>query len=209
MAGSRFDWAGSRFRRLYRKGRAMYQPTGPTEVRRITAPYPPPPAVETTLGGRFEFEGGFPTDETLRRIYDQLDFQRACQVFLRHMMAAAIWGFVQAFRRDIGIGPTDLVMLHTDANALALTGNSETIYGVAVPDTKSGPVVIEVPPRVLGFLNDQWMRPMGDLGLAGPDQGKGGRYLLIPPGSDGEVSGDGFVQTIRLRTYRQWLVLRR
>ena len=56
--------------------------------------------METTFAGRFEFDGGFPTDETLQRIYDQLDFQRACQVFLRHMMAAAIWGFVQAFRRE-------------------------------------------------------------------------------------------------------------
>ena len=49
---------------------------------------------------------------------------------------------------------------------------------------------------------------MGDLGIAGPDQGAGGRYLLVPPGFDGELPSDGFVQTIRLQTFRQWLVLR-
>ena len=49
---------------------------------------------------------------------------------------------------------------------------------------------------------------MGDVGIAGPDQGKGGRYLLVPPGYDGELPSDGFVATIPLRTYRQWFVLR-
>ena len=89
---------------------------------------------------------------------------------------------------------------HADAKALALTGNSETIYGIGLPDTKSGPVVVEVPPRVLGFLNDQWMRPMGDLGIAGPDQGAGGRYCWSLLDSTATAS-DGFVQTIRLRYF--------
>ncbi len=124
------------------------------------------------------------------------------------MMAAAIWGFRQAFTRDLNVGPTEFAIFHADANGLALTANTETIYGVTVVDTKPGPVVLEVPPRVLGLLNDQWMRPMGDLGIAGPDQGKGGRYLLLPPGYEGEVPSEGFVQTIPLRTYRQWFVLR-
>jgi hypothetical protein len=155
-----------------------------------------------------EFEGGFPTEATVQQLYDQLDFQRGCQVFLRHMMAAAIWGFQQAFTRDLDMGPTDILMLHADARGLALTGNSETVYGVAMIDTKPGPVVLDVPPRVLGFLNDQWMRPMGDVGIAGPDRGQGGRYLLVPPGYEGDLPADGFVATMRLRTYRQWLVLR-
>ncbi len=124
------------------------------------------------------------------------------------MMAAAIWGFQQAFTRDLDMGPTDILMIHADASGLALTGNSETIYGVAMIDTKPGPVVLDVPPRVLGFLNDQWMRPMGDLGIVGPDHGQGGRYLLVPPGYEGDLPTDGFVATMRLRTYRQWLVLR-
>ena len=177
-------------------------------MQRVTAPEQPPPVVETRFAGRLEFEGGFPTEATVQQLYDQLDFQRGCQVFLRHMMAAAIWGFQQAFTRDLDLGPTDLLMLHADARGLALTGNSETVYGVAVIDTKPGPVVLDVPPRVLGFLNDQWMRPMGDMGIAGPDQGQGGRYLLVPPGYEGELPEDGFVATVRLRTYRQWLVLR-
>ena len=68
------------------------------------------------------------------------------------------------------------------------------MYGTNYLDLKAdGPTVIEVPPRVLGFLNDLWMRPLGDLGLAGPDHGAGGRYLVVPPGYDGELP-DGRVR---------------
>ena len=105
----------------------------------MTAPEPPPPVVETRFVGRLEFEGGFPTEATLQRLYDQLDFQRGCQVFLRHMMAAAIWGFQQAFTRDLGMGPTDIADPPRGRRGLALTGNSETVYGVAILDTKPRP----------------------------------------------------------------------
>jgi hypothetical protein len=154
-----------------------FEATGPTEVERITAPAQPGDVVESRFLGRLEFKGGFPTDETVQELYDRLDFQRGCQAFLRHIMAAAVWGFQQAFRRDLGIGPTDLALLHANASGLALTGNSETIYGMTMLDTKAGPVVVEIPSRVLGFVNDQWMRPMGDVGIAGADQGKGGSVL--------------------------------
>ena len=194
------------FRRTW--GQAVTTSSGPTDVRRVTAPYPPPPVDDTSFAGRLEFKGGFPTEQTLQDLYDQLDFQRGCQVFLRHLMAAAIWGFQTGLYARPGHGPADLLMHPRGRERLALTGNSETIYGVAMIDTKPGPVVLDVPPRVLGFLNDQWMRPMGDIGIAGPDHGEGGRYLLVPPGLHGELPTEGFVATIRLRTYRQWLVLR-
>jgi hypothetical protein len=145
----------------------------------------------------------------VRKLYDEVDFQRGCQVFLRHIMASAVWGFRQAFTRDVTVGPTDLAMLHLDANGLLLTGNSETIYGTTILDLKPyGPIVLDVPPRLLGLLNDQWMRPIVDIGIAGPDLGKGGRYLLIPPGYDKPVPEEGFIKVVRPRTYRVWLLLR-
>jgi hypothetical protein len=182
---------------------------GPTNVRRVTAPEPPPATVQTRFAGTLQFNGGYPTDDTVQRLYDQIDFQRGCQVFLRHLMAAAVWGFRQAFVRDVTVGPTDIGMLHLDANGLLLTGNSETIYGTTILGLKPyGPMVVDVPPRVLGLLNDQWMRPLGDVGLAGPDHGKGGRYLLVPPGYDKPIDETGFVAVIRPRTYRVWYIVR-
>ncbi len=44
-----------------------FRPTGPTQVQRVTAPEPPPPVVETRFVGRFEFEGGFPTEATVQQ----------------------------------------------------------------------------------------------------------------------------------------------
>ena len=76
-------------------------------------------------------------------------------------------------------------------------------------DTKPGPVVLDVPPRVLGFLNDQWMRPDGRPGhrrarprrrAAGTCWCRRATRASCPPRASWP--------RIRLRTYRQWLVLR-
>jgi hypothetical protein len=58
---------------------------------------------------------------------------------------------------------------------------------------KDGPQVIELPPHVLGFVNDFWCNYVGDLGNAGPDRGKGGKYLLLPPGYTEEIPDGYFV----------------
>lgn len=46
------------------------------------------------------------------------------------------------------------------------------------------------------------MRYIIDLGLAGPDKGKGGKYLFLAPGYKGEVPEGYFVA--RSRTYNVW-----
>jgi hypothetical protein len=103
-------------------------PPGPTEVHRVTAPEPPPPVIESRFVGRVEFEGGFPTDASVQGLYDELDFQRACQVFLRHLFGSSMYAFREGLRRDLRVeSPRDFVYMHLDANSLLLTGNSETV----------------------------------------------------------------------------------
>jgi hypothetical protein len=66
---------------------------------------------------------------------------------------------------------------------------------------KDGPLVMEAPPMLQGILLDYWQRPIpvdggkffGDVGLAGPDGGKGGKFLLLPPGYKGSVPNGYFV----------------
>jgi hypothetical protein len=53
-------------------------------------------------------------------------------------------------------------------------------------------MVLVVPPNVVGFVGDAWQRPQGDLGRPGPDRGEGGKYLLVPPGYEGEIPGEGY-----------------
>jgi hypothetical protein len=61
--------------------------------------------------------------------------------------------------------------------------------------------VMDAPPMLQGILLDYWQRPIpvdgskffGDVGLAGPDGGKGGKFLLLPPGYKGPVPEDYYV----------------
>jgi hypothetical protein len=50
------------------------------------------------------------------------------------------------------------------------------------------------------------MRFVADLGNAGPDQGQGGKYLLLPPGYEGELPDGYFV--FRSSTFRNWVMVR-
>src|SRR5262249_37062168 len=81
-----------------------------------------------------------------------------------------------------------------DAQTLLLTGNSETVYGLVSFDLKrDGPTVVEAPPMLLGGINDMWQHVLAAIGQTGIDQGKGGKFLLLPPDFKGEASQGYFV----------------
>ena len=69
-----------------------------------------------------------------------------------------------------------------DARSLWLTPNTTTVYCVAEINVKDGPTVMEVPPGVLGPVDDAFFRWVTDVGFTGPDRGQGGKYLFLPPG---------------------------
>jgi hypothetical protein len=158
-----------------------------------------PDSVETRLG-TLRFFDGFPDEETVRTVYDNLDFQRAVEAFLTAMPAASMRGIrdgVRAFCPDnqsVLVAETLL-----DARSLVLTANSETVYVAGWLDTHDGPLVIDVPPRMLGMIDDAWSRFVTDIGAPGPDRGEGGRYLMLPPDHTGQVPDGYFV--LRPRTY--------
>ena len=80
-----------------------------------------------------------------------------------------------------------------DSRTVGLTFNDNTPYTWIWVDLHGGPLVIEVPPRVLGLVDDIWYNWNGDIGITGPDKGEGGKYLLLPPGYEGEVPKGYFV----------------
>lgn len=67
-------------------------------------------------------------------------------------------------------------------------------------------MVIELPADVLGFLDDMHFGYITDMGAAGPDKGKGGKYLVLPPGYEGDIPEGYFVN--HSRTYGVWVVMR-
>ena len=121
------------------------------------------------------------------------------QAFLIALPAASSYAFRTGFRT---FGPDNQTVIIAeslvDSHSLILTANSETVYNIVWLDTKDGPLVVEVPPRMLGMVNDVWGRFVTDVGSAGPDHGQGGTYLLLPPGYTGDVPDGYFV--VRSRT---------
>ena len=60
-----------------------------------------------------------------------------------------------------------------DAKSLFLTANADTVYSMGMLDLTKGPMVLEVPPKALGAIDDYWFRWVVDIGLPGSDRGGG------------------------------------
>jgi hypothetical protein len=146
--------------------------------------------------GKAIFENGYPTEETARKLYDEMDYQRAVQAYLWAYPAVSFESIKRAAKPDFGADYNVLGIADNfvDPKSIWLTANDTTIYAVAVIDlAQAGPVVIEVPPGALvGIIDDFWQRSITDVGLPGPDGDKGGRFLLLPPDHSGEVPREGY-----------------
>jgi hypothetical protein len=177
-----------------------------TMATEIPAPILTPDSVETRLG-TLRFFDGFPDDATVRTVYDNLDFQRAVQAFLTAVPAATLHAERAGYR---SFGPDNRTVLITesllDSRSLFTVANAEIVYNLVWLDTKDGPLVVEIPPNVLGFINDFWSRFVTDVGRPGPDAGAGGKYLLLPPDHAGAVP-DGYT-VLRSRTFGNKLLFR-
>ncbi|MDO3387822.1 DUF1254 domain-containing protein [Gilvimarinus sp. SDUM040013] len=158
---------------------------------KMTTDIPPaivtPAAVDTRLG-KLKFEDGIPTEETATLLYDNLDFMRGVEVFMSAMPGASAEALRAGFVSKGADNNTVLIFESLmDSKSLFLTPNTESIYNLMWLDTSDGPLVIETPPNILGIIDDHWFEYVGDLGNAGPDKGKGGKYLLLPPGYNGDI----------------------
>jgi hypothetical protein len=158
-----------------------------------------PDKVETRIG-TLKFEGGYPDAATVEKVYDNLDFQRGIETYLNTMQGASLVALRRGFR-EVGAVDGTIGMFNTlmDSKSLFLTANVDTVYAMTWIDLSKGPVVIEGPPNSLGIVDDFWFRYVADLGNAGPDKGKGGKFLFLPPGYKGDVPKGYFV--FKSRTY--------
>jgi len=166
-----------------------------------------PDKVETDFLGELEFFDGMPSESTVKKAYDFLDLSRGVEAFLNGMSAASIYAMLEGFKQA-GLEPGDLGITENllDARTLFLTAQSTTPYALTEIDLKNGPVVVEIPGPVLGTLDDAFFRFVSDVGLTGPDQGKGGKYLFIGPDYEGDIPEGYFVA--KSTTYRHWLLMR-
>ncbi len=165
-----------------------------------------PDVVETRLG-TLNFFDGFPDKATVQKIYDNLDFQRAVQAYLLGLAPVNMAGLREGL---LTVGPANTTIptfeSNLNAKSIFLTPNATTPYTWVWLDLREGPLVFEAPPMTLGMIDDFWFRYVTDIGVVGPDQGKGGKYVLLPPGYQGEVPEGCFV--VKVPTYESILVWR-
>jgi len=168
-----------------------------------------PDQVETSIG-TLEFFDGIPTRETAALLYDNLDFLRGVETFMNGIPAASVEG-LRLGQESLGATSSNEVVIFDnlmDSKPLFLTGNTDTVYVSAFLDLqKDGPTVIEIPPQTgPGTVNDAYFRFVIDTGAPGPDRGKGGKYLILPPDFEGDVPEGYF--TARSTSYVNWVILR-
>lgn len=165
-----------------------------------------PDSVETPIG-TLRYEQGVPTQNTADKVYDYLDQMRGVQSYLDNQGAASMFAMRRGLA-SLGATKSNQVVIHErpmDANARYLVANSQTVYIFSFLDLKTdGPTVVEIPPNTLGIWNDAWQLYLADFGYVGADQGKGGKYLILPPGFAGEVP-DGY-HVVQSSTYYVWQV---
>ena len=125
----------------------------------------------------------------------------------RRAVEAVIWGMpavnldlmLQAMIGSAKGEPNQIVYWSRlpDWKNQTLTPNPDVIYVMPFFNTREvGPMVLEIPPADSGVINgtvmDAWQVPLEDVGPAGVDEGKGGKYLILPPGHAAAVP-DGYI----------------
>ena len=163
-----------------------------------------------TQFGTLEFPGGYPTKATVEKVYDELDLQRATQLYLDMYPALSMRGMMIGTVRDYGAHSCSHISVtadRLDSKAMWLTGNTESIYAMIVFDLKvDGPTVFDAPPGLMGPVDDGNFLFAFDIGPTGMDKGKGGKYLILPPGYKGDVPDGYFV--FQSPTYRLFSFVR-
>ncbi len=189
-----------------------------------------PDVVETEMLGTLNFYDGMPTNETVQKVYDNLDFMRGIDVFLNFIPMAS----VESMRTGlVSIGADDYNKVAyfadlLDSRALFLTGNSTTVYATSFINLKKdGVMVMEIPAGAgPGTIDDAYFRFIVDMGAPGPDRKQGGTYVILPPDYKGDLKPtpntfkdnhsvkamiggeERDVWIAQSRTYSNWVILR-
>ena len=150
---------------------------------------------EETHIGTLEYVGDYPTDATLTKLFDEMDFQRAVQAYMWAMPIVAMNEVYVGNKAVLGADYGDQLLFtrYATPTDIGLTANSTTIYTFSNLNlAKEGPMVIESPAGAYGMIDDFWQRPISEIGPLGPDKAKGGKFLVLPPDYSGEKPAEGY-----------------
>ena len=142
--------------------------------------------IETPIGA-IELTDSYFDDDASKRLYDEMDYQRAVQAYIwsTPLVNVATWRGNQGEAYGVKDASDFVVLESLKEKRGIVTANLTTPYIFNFSNLKDGPIQIDYPPgQTAGGVLDFWQRPVFDLGLTGPDQGKGGAYIVVGPDDD-------------------------
>jgi hypothetical protein len=151
--------------------------------------------VESRIGNlefTHDFANGYPSEATVKKVYDEMDFQRASQAY---MWSVPLISFVywQTHQNEV-FGAENGQLLYVndyDERLAMLTLNGTTPYVTGFVDLQEGPYVIEMPHgEVRGAASDMWQIQMTQLT-------RPGKYLFVGPNQELPVGAEseGYIIT--------------
>ncbi len=135
--------------------------------------------------GKLEFThafiDGYPTDATVEKLFDEMDFQRAVQAYIWSVPLVSMAQWRYAHEKQLGAENGQIVFVENYKDKLGgLTYNATTPYVLPFIDLSEGPWVLEMPEppgKVRGAAHDMWQ--IGITQITEP-----GKYLFVGPGQD-------------------------
>ncbi len=137
--------------------------------------------------GNIQLVDNYFDDDASRRLFDQMDYQRACQAYIWSTPLVSMTTWRDAEAKAYGVtSETDFVVLKSLKEKRGIvTANLTTPYIFNFISLADGPLQIDYPAgQTAGGVLDFWQRPVFDLGLTGPDKGKGATYVVVGPEGD-------------------------
>ncbi|MDK4700913.1 DUF1254 domain-containing protein [Rhizobium sp. CNPSo 4062] len=164
-------------------------------------------ALSQETAATYKFDQGYPTAETSARAQDNADLQRALVAYRFWYPTVSVEGIFNG-NRAVGINDNEAMGgAAAGPRQIGFTLNSDTPYGSATLDVSKGPIVVELPPGAyIGLVNDHNQGWVLDMGLPGPDAGKGGKHLIVGPDYRGKIPKGYLVG--RTPTYKNLLAVR-
>lgn len=155
----------------------------------------------------YTFEKGYPAAETSKKARDDADLQRALVAYRFWYPTVSVEGIFNG-NRAVGIDDNEAYGgAAAGPRQVGFTLNSDTPYGSATLDVSKGPMVVELPPGAyIGLVNDHNQGWVLDMGIPGPDAGKGGKHLIVGPDYKGKIPKGYLVG--KTPTYKNLLAVR-
>lgn len=127
-----------------------------------------------------DFANGYPTKDTYQKLFDEMDFQRACQLYLWAIPIVSFAQWQYAHTMQLGAQNGQIVYFESYEDKLGgLTYNVTTPYALPFIDLAAeGPFVAEMPEgEIRGAAHDAWQ--IGITQITEP-----GKYLFVGPGQE-------------------------